>query len=148
MVFVYPLLMGCSRIYLMVHYPTDVICGFVLGFLEALIVFLIYYIYDSVRIKNPKFALRLEKIDLEPRFGGKLKGSNAVLASMLIVCALGLVSVVYTNLSQETLGHRCEHVDNRYICCNKAKNKVLDEKSGEYHYYCDLHEKDDSVKAK
>ena len=35
--FVFPLLMGCSRLYLMVHYPTDILGGFLFGVLAALL---------------------------------------------------------------------------------------------------------------
>lgn len=34
---VFPLLMGCSRLYLMVHYPTDILGGFLFGILSALL---------------------------------------------------------------------------------------------------------------
>lgn len=37
LVFLYPLVMGLSRSYLMVHYPSDVIAGFLVGLLAALI---------------------------------------------------------------------------------------------------------------
>ena len=35
--FLYPLIMGASRVYLCVHYPTDVVAGYIIGMLSAII---------------------------------------------------------------------------------------------------------------
>lgn len=49
--FLYPLIVGCSRIYLCLHYPTDVIAGFVVGIISAILcipcVKLIYYLCEK-----------------------------------------------------------------------------------------------------
>lgn len=37
LVFLYPAIMGASRIYLVVHYPTDVVAGCIIGILAAII---------------------------------------------------------------------------------------------------------------
>ncbi len=51
---VYAVLIGCSRIYLMVHYPTDVICGMLCGIVAGIIA---YFVVKAVLklIEKTKF---------------------------------------------------------------------------------------------
>ncbi len=41
--YIWPFLFGCSRLYMGVHYPSDVIAGFVAGFIVGVIFYRIFY---------------------------------------------------------------------------------------------------------
>ena len=57
LVFLYPLIMGISRVCLVVHYPSDVLAGFIVGIISVLLclpfVKLFYYLFN----RYPKFPL-------------------------------------------------------------------------------------------
>lgn len=56
-IFLWPLLFAYSRIYLGLHYPGDILCGFVWGILMATLVWNIY------RIARRKYFSEAEKLD-------------------------------------------------------------------------------------
>ena len=66
-VFLFIALMGISRNYLMVHYPSDVLGGLIAGFISATIAFfitkLIYYILDKYENKFFDFVKNFDIVD-------------------------------------------------------------------------------------
>ena len=69
------ILMGLSRIYLTVHYPTDVIAGLIVGAISGTIAFfitkLIYHLLD--KYKNKRFFEFVKQFDLIKNRKGKSK---------------------------------------------------------------------------
>ncbi len=67
-VFLFIALMGLSRNYLMVHYPSDILGGLIVGLIAALIAFyitkLIYYILDKYENKFFNFIKNFDIVDL------------------------------------------------------------------------------------
>mgnify|MGYP004535988079 FL=1 len=50
-VLLYPIIMACSRVYLCVHYPSDVLAGLIVGSIAAILAYnLINYIYTKRRL--------------------------------------------------------------------------------------------------
>lgn len=141
--FVYPFLVGCSRIYAMVHYPTDVIAGFIVGLILAGLTFVIYHLVDLIRIKNPKLALWLEKIDLEKvitkKSGKKIKTSTAVLLIGLVVVVCFAASFVHVLHQTSSNVHICEYKTNKLKCFNEGKQEVIDKYTGKTKHYCEQH---------
>ena len=55
--YIFGILMGISRIYLCVHFPTDVIAGMIVGSLAGIIAYFITnYIYDYIEKRDDKFT--------------------------------------------------------------------------------------------
>ncbi len=66
--FIFIILMGASRLYLMVHYPTDVIGGIISGAVSAVIAyFLTMLIYNKLKNSNGKFAKFVLEADIRKR---------------------------------------------------------------------------------
>ncbi len=66
-VFLFIVLMGISRNYLMAHYPSDILGGIVIGLVAAIIAFyitkLIYYIFDKYENKFFNFIKTFDIVD-------------------------------------------------------------------------------------
>ena len=125
----------CSRIYLMVHYPTDVLGGFIVGTLAGICGYYLAKLACRIMEKNAF----LDKIDLE-RFSKKEGGFNkkAVTAVLIIALCAMFANSYIPALSEGGDAQRCAYVG-EYDCYNEAR--LDDEKypaiNGER--YCKIH---------
>lgn len=129
------ILTGCSRIYLMVHYATDVIAGAIIGILAGIIG------YNISRVITNKFSgtYGWNRFDLErviTKKSGKPISKKAGCTIIAAVCAVMFaVTLVFTlKAGGDTL--RCAY-DGDYNCYNEVKEKeeyLIDGK-----YYCEIH---------
>ena len=127
-----------SRVYLMVHYPTDVIVGMLAGIIAGILGYLI----ANAIIKAFKKSNKDDKLDLENLYRKKFKKNiNNKVACVLIVlfCACSLV-FSYITLVNEIKAEpvRCEYCE-EYDCQNIAK--LDDEKypAIDGKRYCKIH---------
>lgn len=139
--FVFPIVAICtmgSRIYLMVHYPTDVLAGLIVGSLAGVCGYLISKALCKLFEKTA-----LDKIDLE-KISKKGFNKKAVTAVILVaVCAMFANSYIPA-LSEGGDAERCAYVG-EYDCYNEAR--VDDEKyyafdgdgDGDLDNYCKIH---------
>ena len=126
---------ACSRVYLMVHYATDVICGILVGCLAAVIG------YNLARLITEKQEARGkgDRLDLERIFCDKfhVKSTRAGRTCAVIIAwlAIFLVSFLHMNYSA-THSPRCAYKGD-YQCYNEAEADDKYLYNGDY--YCEMH---------
>lgn len=138
--YLFPVIALCtmgSRIYLMVHYATDVLAGMIIGSLAGII----GYLLAKLLVKNAFEKTKADKLDaaklfkkLTEKTNGKAAGAAAVLA---VVCIF-LYSFIPSLSEGGDTAVRCAY-DNEYNCYNEAK--VDDEDYPAIHgkNYCKIH---------
>ncbi len=130
------LLVGCSRIYLMVHYATDVIAGVIIGLIAGIV----GYILGSLVVRKLNSDRGFGHIDLERTFADKRCGrmTSKQVAPALICTGLIIYLIAFIPLLRPADGVlRCSY-DGDYKCYNEAKTSdkyaPIDGK-----YYCKQH---------
>ena len=124
----------CSRIYLMVHYPTDVIAGFFVGTLAGICAFFLAKLALLIWSKI-KF---LDAIDAEKLFK---KGLNTKAASYLLAAAVvGIFCFSFIpSLSEGADFQQTCAYNEEYDCMNTAKVDDEDYPPIDGEYYCKIH---------
>lgn len=127
-----------SRVYLMVHYPTDVICGMIVGILAGTIGYFLMKL-AMMLIEKVKPFTYLDKIDL-----GKIsfmkwsqgKVGTAVIAVAVCAAFLGAFIPGLTEGGEDAV--RCAYVG-EYDCYNEAKVDDEDYPPIDGKEYCKIH---------
>ena len=130
-------LVGCSRVYLMVHYATDVIAGIIVGVIAGI---LGYFIGKGLAhlINRSEFG---KKHDIarshREKTGRKFTGANGALLITAAWLLIFLISFMLLLRDSNPNALRCAY-DEDYKCYNQAKTSskypAID---GEY--YCKIH---------
>ncbi|MCR5149677.1 MAG: phosphatase PAP2 family protein [Clostridiales bacterium] len=125
-------LTGLSRIYLCVHYPSDIIGGILAGTIAAVI----SYVIVSVILNAVKNTF-IDKIDLSEKVSFFKKNGKAIIA--VCVVASFMFSFI-TQFSEGGNAERCAYEGSDYNCYNEAKTgddyPPIDGKN-----YCKIHRK-------
>lgn len=130
----------CSRVYLMVHYATDVLCGFIVGTLAGVAGYYIMKLCMHL-IENVKPFTAIDKIDLgEVKFLKWSEGKAGALCVCVIVCGIFLNSFIPVLTEGGDDVQRCAY-NEEYDCQNEArvgeeKYPAIDGKE-----YCKIHHK-------
>lgn len=128
----------CSRVYLMVHYATDVLCGLVVGVVAGVAGYFIMKLCMMLIDKVKPFTL-IDKIDLgEVKFLKWTAGKAGVIAICVIVCGMFLNAFIPGLTEGGDDVQRCAYVE-EYDCQNEArvgeeKYPAIDGKE-----YCKIH---------
>lgn len=147
--FVFAIGTMASRVYLMVHYVTDVIGGMVVGIISGIIAYylakLVCMLFDKVKFLNAidaeKLFVKVKNREINP------KRATAVL---LVVVAIMFTGVFIPSLSEGGDAIRCDY-NEEYDCYNLAKvdedengnltykedYPMIEGHDGEY--YCKIH---------
>lgn len=143
LILILPILIAGSRIYFMVHYPTDVIAGLIEGLFAAIVVLIFTAILDKILSWVPKLSAVNDKLDLERAYiwkFGKAISTKLAVSFILVLCCISIgLSFLYNCKVIYGQKNKCEFKSNDYICLNKT-HEYQDE-DGNPHYYCDIHKK-------
>lgn len=142
---------ACSRIYLMVHYPTDVIGGMIVGILAGTAAYFLMKLAMKIITKKKEGKKSIDEIiDAEILFDKltdtqvKDSSKKAVFSVILgIVIAVVFVTSFVPVLKESTAGHmRCAYVGDDYSCMNKARVDDPDYPPIYGKEYCKIHWKE------
>ncbi|MBE6719377.1 MAG: phosphatase PAP2 family protein [Ruminococcaceae bacterium] len=141
--YILPLIAVCtmgSRVYLMVHYATDVICGMVVGTVAGVCgYFISVFICDKIFAKNSK----LDGFDADRIFAKSKEKKNATAINKAVICvALAAIFCVGYIPSLSEGGEdaiRCAYVGSDYDCQNEAKHDDKKYPPIDGKEYCKIH---------
>lgn len=128
----------CSRVYLMVHYPTDVLCGMLVGILAGVIAFFLMKLCIKL-ITDVKLFKWIDNIDLgKVKFLSWAEGRGGAIAVLVIAVGFFCVSFIPALSEGGDSAVRCAY-NQEYNCYNEAK--VDDEKypAIDGKEYCKIH---------
>lgn len=128
----------CSRVYLMVHYATDVLCGMIVGIIAGTIAFFLMKLCIRL-IENVKAFKWIDNIDLaKVKFLGWAEGKAGAAVVAVAVLGIFLLSFIPSFSEGGDAAQRCAYVG-EYDCYNEAK--VDDEKypAIDGKEYCKIH---------
>lgn len=136
MMFIIAALIGFSRIYLMVHYPTDVIFAAVEGVaFGAFVWYSTSFIQNFCENSNVLTNLN-NNIDLElktrHKHGRPLNSKTCATIVVLIILGFTITGFLKMNSSYSDL-KRCEYRGTDFVCMNGAEIESQDELTGEIH---------------
>ena len=130
----------CSRIYLMVHYPSDVVAGFIAGTLSGVIAFFLAKLILVIVEKNKVLSNLNDSIDLEKLFKNrKVKKKTVSTAIVISLFAFFLFSFVPACFEGGEKAVRCAYSGNDYKCYNEAKVDDEDYPPIDGKCYCKIH---------
>lgn len=142
LIFLVPLFTATSRLYLMVHYPTDVIFGIFEGILYAVAAWYIAKLTKFLHSKIKNEKIKNFSIDLQPwvekKFKLALKPSRV--SCIVVITILFFFAVSGTKFFMDQTHHEhCAHQGPDYICMNEAHYKNFNEQTGQWEEYCRIH---------
>ncbi len=140
---IFPVIALCtmgSRVYLMVHYATDVLAGLIIGIVAGILGYLLMMLCMKL-IRDVKPFTYLDYIDLGKVFKRKNKRLDESKWGSLLVAVFVIAIFAFTFISTSSEGGedaiRCSY-NEEYNCLNEAKEEY--EINGEY--YCKIHWKE------
>lgn len=128
------LLTGMSRIYLMVHYATDVIAGMIIGIIAGILGYLIAKALSGA-IKKRKFD---DMVDLERLFKKGISpkaGAILIAAAWIVIFGISYITSIHDGGPDTP---RCAY-DREYDCQNEAQTKSKKYPAINGEYYCKIH---------
>lgn len=134
------LAVACSRVYLMVHYATDVIAGMIIGIFSGIVAY--YLSRTIVRALNRSEKWRMMGLErvIWKKYRRKVKGFPVFLCIAVAWIIMVLVAFLPTYHMAHSDVLRCAY-DEEYHCYNEAQTKAkyppIDGK-----YYCKIHWKE------
>lgn len=133
---VFPVIALCtmgSRVYLMVHYASDVLAGFIVGTFAGCMGYLLATLACKL-VEKSKF---LDKIDVTPLFK-KVNPKVAPVAIVAVVVGIFCLSYIPAMTEGGESAHRCAYVG-EYDCMNEAKVDDKDYPPIDGNEYCKIH---------
>lgn len=137
--YLFPALAICtmgSRIYLMVHYPSDVIGGLIVGVIAGVCGYLLACLVMKL-FEKPALA-KIDAGKLFKKITEKTNGRAAVLAILVVAVALFLNAYIPSLSEGGEDEIRCAY-NEEYDCYNKARVGEEDYPAIDGEYYCKIH---------